>query len=147
MTTLTEPIRGKVARILNTREVALNIGSKHGVRLGMLFDIMIPGSYNISDPDTGDVLGSLDRPKTRVKVIQIKDSLSLATTYRKTSVNVGGQGFLAKRMFEPPRWITTYETLKTNESIEYRADPLSEEDSYVSIGDPVVQVFSDDEME
>lgn len=143
MTTLAEPIRGKVAQILNTREVALNIGINDGVELGMLFDIMIPNSYNIADPDTGDTLGSLDRPKTRVKVIQIKDRLSLATTYRKRRVNIGGHGFLTSRMFEAPRWVTSYETLKTSESMENSADELSEADSYVSIGDPVVQVFDE----
>ena len=144
MTTQVEPIRGRVAQILNTREVALNIGTNDGVKLGMLFDIMIPNSYNITDPDTGAILGSLDRPKTRVKVIQIKDRLSLATTYRKKRVNVGGVGFLASRMFEAPRWVTRYETLKTNESMEHSADELSKADSYVSIGDPVVQVFDEE---
>ena len=144
MTILIEPIHGKVAQILNSREVALNIGIRDGVELGMLFDIMMSNAYNIKDPDTGETLGSLDRPKTRVKVIQTKNNLSLATTFRKTRVNVGGQGFLASRVFEAPRWVTKYETLKTDESIGYRADELSEEDSYVSIGDPVVQVFEED---
>ena len=146
MATLVEPIRGKVAQILNTREVALNIGTNDGVELGMLFDILIPNAYNISDPDTGAVLGYLDRPKTRVKVIQAKDNLSLATTYRVKKVNVGGQGFLLSSMFEAPRWVTQHETLKTNESLENSAYELADADSYVSIGDPVVQVFLDGEI-
>ena len=146
MTTQVEPIRGKVAQILNTRELALNIGTRDGVKLGMLFDIMIPNAYNISDPDTGVILGYLDRPKTRVKVIQAKDNLSLATTYRVKKVNVGGQGFLASNVFEAPRWVVKHETLKTNESFDNSSDELSDEDSYISIGDPVVQVFSDDEL-
>ncbi len=143
MATLIKPIRGKVAQILNTREVALNIGTNDGVELGMLFDIMIPNAYDIADPDTGTVLGSLDRPKTRVKIIQAKDNLSLATTYRTKRVNVGGQGFLLSSMFEAPRWVTKYETLKINESLENSAYELSDADSYISIGDPVVQVFDE----
>ncbi|MCY4653158.1 MAG: hypothetical protein OXC95_08345 [Dehalococcoidia bacterium] len=144
MTTQVEPIRGKVARILNSREVALNIGKEDGVAPGMFFDILVPDPDSVTDPDTGEVLGSLDIAKTRVKVIRIQDRLSVATTYRKQQVNMGGQGFLTRRMFEAPRWVTKYETLKTNESMAYRARELSEEDSYVSIGDPVVQVFLDE---
>ena len=145
MTTQVEPIRGKVARILNSREVALNIGGEDGVTPGMFFDILVPGVDNITDPDTGEILGSLDIAKTRVKVVRIQDRLSVATTYRKQQVNMGGRGFLARGMFEAPRWVTKYETLKTNESMAYRSHELSEEESYVSVGDPVVQVFSDDE--
>lgn len=33
-------LKGKVARILNSREVALNIGADAGVEVGMRFDIL-----------------------------------------------------------------------------------------------------------
>ena len=32
-----DPIRGKVAKVLNSREVAINLGSEQGVRPGMYF--------------------------------------------------------------------------------------------------------------
>ena len=74
-------IRGKVARILNSREIAINIGSNHGVQPGMFFDIMDQRHQDILDPDTGDILGSIERPKVRVKVVVVQDNLSLASTY------------------------------------------------------------------
>ncbi len=55
-----EPIRGKVAKVLNSREVALNIGEEQGVRIGMVFEILSPVGDVIEDPDTGDTLGSVD---------------------------------------------------------------------------------------
>ena len=65
---MTELIRGKVARILNSREVALNVGASHGVEDGMQFDILAPELHNIRDPDTHEVIGSVNRPKVRVQV-------------------------------------------------------------------------------
>ena len=37
---MTKPIRGKVARVLNTREIAINVGTANGVTVGMYFDVM-----------------------------------------------------------------------------------------------------------
>ena len=58
---MTNLIRGKVARVINSRELALNIGSEHGVRVGMLFDVIDPKGEDIVDPETGDIIGSLER--------------------------------------------------------------------------------------
>ena len=80
------PIRGKVAHILNTREIAINVGTENGVTVGMYFDVMDAHYENITDPDTNEVLGSLERPKVRVKIIHVQEKLSLATTYRKERV-------------------------------------------------------------
>ena len=145
MTTQVKPIRGRIAQILNSREVALNVGSNKGVEIGMLFDIVTLGGYEITDPDTDEILGSLDKPKVRVRVVSVQDRLSVATTYRKMRENIGGAGSFIEaysRMLAPPKRVVEYETLKT-------ADPawqgLLDEDSYISRGDPVVQVFGDDE--
>ena len=141
MTVQTEQIRGKIAQIINSREVALNIGSDHGVQLNMLFDILTPRGFDIMDPDTGEVLGSVDRPKARVKVIMVRPKLSIASTYKTRRVNVGGTGLLGRSgLFEPPKWETRIETLKTDENT---LEELPEEESYVSTGDPVIQVFED----
>ena len=71
-------IRAKVARILNSREIAITAGSQQGVSIGMLFDVMDPKGEDVSDPETGEVLGSIDRPKVRVQVIQIQERISVA---------------------------------------------------------------------
>lgn len=136
-------IRGKVARILNSREVAINRGSKDGVREGMYFDILDPVSEDIEDPDTGEVLGSISRPKVRVKVTRVEDKLCVASTYKSRKVNIGGtgRGFgfdtgFAKALM-PPEWVVKHETLKTKETTW---ESLDEKESYVKTGDPVVQV-------
>ena len=147
MTENTEPIRGKVARILNSRELALNIGTKDGVKLGMKFDVMDTKGENIEDPETGEVLGSLERPKVRVEINRIEERLSVARTFKSRKVNIGGgSGSIAldsvTQYLLPPNWVTEYETLKTEEKTW---EDIDEEDSYVKSGDPVVQVLQDDD--
>ena len=78
MATQTKLIRGKIARILSTREVALNIGEQNGVALGMLFDIVSEAGLDIRDPDTDRELGSVELPKVRIKVTRVYDKLSVA---------------------------------------------------------------------
>ncbi len=107
---MTDPIRGKVAQVLNSREIALNVGSAQGVVVGMRFDILEP--EGIEDPDTGESLGVIDRPKVRVQVAHVQERLSVATTCRTKRVNTGGAFGDFSRALMPPRWITSYETLK-----------------------------------
>jgi hypothetical protein len=144
MTSTAEPIRGKVARLLTSRQLALNIGKDHGVAVGMRFDVLDPKGENIKDPETEQVLGSVCRPKVRVKVVEVQDRLSVAQTYKTRKVNVGGQGIGSlegfAKLFVPPQWVTRYETLKTEEKTW---EDLDESESYVKTGDPVVQVIEE----
>ena len=139
-----EPIRGKVAQVLNTRELVLNIGSNHGVTSGMLFDVLDPKGEDIKDPDTDEVLGSVERPKVRVKVTRVQERLSVASTFKTRKINIGGHGldFSAglAGMLMPPKWVTEYETLKTTEKTW---EDLDEQQSFVKTGDPVVQVTAE----
>lgn len=140
MTTL---IRGKVARILNSRELVLNVGSKQGVLVGMYFDVLDANGEDIRDPDTGEVLGSIDRPKVRVQVTAVQEALCMASTFKKTRVNIGGRGpsiVGLSDLFQPPKFVEQYETLKTTEKTW---ENLSESDSYVKTGDPVVQFVAE----
>ena len=140
---MAEPIRGKVAQILNSREMVINVGTDSGVTLGMHFEVLDAKGEDIRDPDTGELLGSVERPKVRVAVSKVQERLSVASTYKKETVNVGGMG-LGKisspfsQIFMPAEIETRYETLKTEEKTW---EDLDEEDSYVKIGDPVVQVL------
>lgn len=140
-------LRGKVAKILNSRELVINIGSDHGVEEGMYFEVLDPKGENITDPDTGEILGSIDRPKVSVQVSRVEPRISVASTYRAHRINVGGSsaslsalsGFdsLAKQLM-PPKWVTKYETLKTDERTW---EDVDEEDCFVKTGDPVRQVI------
>lgn len=141
---MTDLIRGKVARILTSRELALNIGSKHGVVVGMYFDVLDPKGDDITDPDTGEVLGSIERPKVRVQITQVQESISVASTFKKREVNIGGRASLSvtglSDLFLPPKYVTKFETLKTDEKTW---EDLSEAQSYVKTGDPVRQVLEE----
>ena len=145
---MNEPILGKVARVLNTREIAINIGTAHGVDVGMSFDVM-EVCEDIRDPDTDEVLGSIERPKVRVRVTYVKERLSVATTYRSKQVYVKGYDSfrelglgLFSRSLMPSKWVTEYETLEKTDTTK---DELDEEDSYVKPGDPVIQVIEETE--
>ena len=136
MNSPTQPIRGKIARVLNSREVAINKGSDDGIKIGMIFKILSTKGSEIEDPDTGEPLGSVDIVKTRVKVTMLQGRVSVASTYRSYRVNVGGSGFGLSGLFEPPKWQTRTETLKIDEAA---IQELDEEDAIVHTGDPVVQ--------
>lgn len=136
-------IRGRVAKVLTARELLINRGNEEGVRIGMRFSVLDPETENVKDPETGSVLGSISRPKVVVEVTQVEAHLSLAATYRKTTINIGGGGALGlggaaslAKMFEPPNYVEQYETFKSNDQT-WQA--ISAAQSFVKVGDPVVQ--------
>ena len=139
-------IRAKVARVLNSREIVISAGAKSGVVVGMHFDVMDPKGENITDPDTGEVLGSIERPKVRVQITQVQELIAVASTFKKKKINVGGAGHLfgdlgaVSRALMPPKYVTKYETLKTDEKTW---EDLTEEQSFVKTGDPVVQIIEE----
>ena len=113
----------------------------------MIFDVLDPHGDSIKDPDTGLVIGSIYRPKIRVKVIQVQDKLSVACTYRTKSINIGGVGpnlGVWASVFAPPNWVEKRESLKTEEATW---EDLDEKDSFVATGDPVVQVIEEKDDE
>jgi hypothetical protein len=78
-----------------------------------------------------------------VKVISVQDKLSVASTDKKERVNIGGVGIgtsAISQLFMQPEYDSQYETLKTEEKTW---EDISEEESYVKCGDPVVQVKAD----
>ncbi len=135
----TEPIKGKVSGVLNEREVAINIGTKHGVCTGMKFRILADKPFQVHDPETDEVLGTIDREKVQVQATEVFEKFSLCKTFRK--FNVGGSGFSTRTvlssLFAPRQEV--YETLKAEDST--LLPPLSEEESYVKNGDRVIQVI------
>lgn len=138
------PIVGSVAQILNSRELVINRGGEHGIKKDMVFEVLAPQAENITDPETGQVLGSVDRPKVVVRVVQVDEKLAVARTFRSRRKNVGGSSALAMfdRMFQPPRYVTEYDTLRTSEQTW---EDLDESESFVKTGDRVRQAFKYDE--
>ncbi len=130
---LARGLQGRVAQILNERELVINIGEQNGVEEGMRFAVLAGSPVQIQDPETGEPLGWLDREKVRVEAIRVMERMSVCTTY-ETRVVGGSLGFWdVSEMFRPKERVP--KTLRaTRES--YPA-PLSAAESYVRIGDVV----------
>ena len=137
---MTEKVTGKVAQILSVRELVINRGSEHGVREKMRFAVLNPQGARIVDPDTKEELGSVEIPKVLVQAVRVEPRLTVARTYVTHRHVTGGSGI--GNMFAPRQEREVVETLQLTERPYVEA--LSEEQSYVKIGDPVVQVISDE---
>ena len=149
---MTEPIRGKVARVLNGQEIVINAGIVDGVTVGMDFNVMDTNGEDIKDPDTNEVLGSIERPKIRVRVIHAQEKLAVATPPPSKETNpdiltdlaasaIPTLGPIARSLMSPS-WVEKYERpRKTSQT----SDALNEKDCLVNIGDPVVQVIEETE--
>ena len=125
---------GLVAEILNEEELVVNIGRSSGVTMGMRFAVLGPTPIEVHDPKTGEVLDTVDREKVRVEAVEVRDRITICATYRTfTYGNVALTGMLNSFKLREER-----ETLRAAENT-YPA-PLSEEESYVKVGDRVKQV-------
>ena len=131
-------LQGKVAKILTEREVVINIGSVQGVKKGMRFAILAPTPEEVLDPETGEVLDVVDRTKVLVQATEVREKITICSTYRTTKISGGtlSAAYAFSRYFDPPQEIP--ETLRTEDSS--LPAPLSPEESYVKIGDRVKQV-------
>ncbi|MCL2489764.1 MAG: hypothetical protein FWF36_03420 [Propionibacteriaceae bacterium] len=124
-----QQFQAKVARIINNTDLALNKGLEDGVEVGMKFAILSDAGEDIRDPDSGEVLDSIQIAKTVVKVIYVTSRLSIGRTFRKyESAGIFatfGQG------------TTRYETLASDESrVQQELDPAK---AKVKVGDRAVE--------
>lgn len=134
-------LHGKVAAILNARELVINIGQEQGVTVGMKFKVLAETPFEVQDPDTGKTIGIVDREKVRVQTTDVQPNLAVCRTYktRRTS----GLFFPSVQDLMPVSR-EEVETLKADSSS--LPPPLKEEESYVKRGDRVV-LLSAGEME
>ncbi|MBN8691325.1 MAG: hypothetical protein J0L72_11150 [Armatimonadetes bacterium] len=136
-------IEGKVAKLINSRELVINRGRADGVTIGMIFKILEPGLETIKDPDSGEVLGAIEREKVQVKVDFVDERLCVAKTFRYSETNIGGRGLGSlqlSQMFDPPKIVRKYEQLSI---VDTEKKALNEATSYVKVGDPAVQAISE----
>ncbi|MEU8425549.1 hypothetical protein AB0C15_32210 [Micromonospora sp. NPDC048835] len=124
---MSDRIRGKVAHLIDERTLVINRGTDHGVTVGMRFAVLNPKGADVVDPDTGETIGSVDIDKVLVKVVRVAPKMAVARTFRTFVSGIGAIMSSEKR----------HETLSV-EGSTYKQD-LEEKDSYVKIGDPVVE--------
>jgi len=138
----TKRLEGKVAQILNERELVINIGTEIGVIEGMLFEVLADQPLTITDPDDDTkVLGIYDRPKVRVEAFEVQPHMSICQTYETitTPGNLSWQlrnamSFSAIGAKEVPPTVTAI-TLRSSDD-QFPA-PLPQSESYVKRGDRV----------
>jgi hypothetical protein len=123
-------LEGRVAKLLNERELVINIGQRDGVDFGMRFAVLAATPLPVHDPETGELLGQLDREKVKVQVVEVLDRMSICRTF-ETHV-LGEDGELSE-LFESP--IVIAETLHGLR--DAFPTPLAYEESFVKIGDRV----------
>ena len=125
-------IEGKIAKILNTRELVINRGTDDGVKDGMRFEV-IDDFDEILDPDTQEPLGAIKRVKIRVKVSYVQPRFSIARTYETYETSNFAAVFAS---MTSPRTVTRVKTIASGSE----TTPIEEGESYIDIGDKVVQV-------
>ena len=140
---LAEKLKGRVAQIISSRELVINIGSIQGVEPKMIFAVLAESPLDIKDPISGESLGVIDREKVRVEATDVQENLTICRTYRAkaTSGRVSATSILMSGLWgaEVGEGV---ETLRAKDSS--LPAPLSPEESYVKIKDRVVLVEAPD---
>lgn len=133
-------IEGRVAAIVNARELIINVGSEHGVEVGMKFAVLAETPLVVCDPMTGKELDQIDQEKTRVAATDVRPMVSICRTYRVKKIPAGryylGALWDIGNQATPPKEVA--ETLRIDDASV--PPPLPEEQSYVKIKDRVMQV-------
>ena len=129
-------INGKLATIINEHEVAFNVGTDGGVRLGDI--ATVSRVVDIRDPDTNTKLGEVLVPKMRFMIKIAEPLMSVGRSYESVSKYSPPEdySFLMRR---PPRvlrrvtndldeedWSTVYLRRGDPVSIESPSPPPSE---------------------
>lgn len=132
-------LEGRVANIVNERELVITIGESDGVKEGQIFRVLAESPTPITHPETGEALGDMDREKVRVKIVEVSEKFSVCRTYRKRYVGGGGMPDITRLMGSPRREVP--ETLRVDD--KSKLPEIDEEESYVKRGDRVVIVEED----
>lgn len=127
--TLTKPIIGKVAKILTEYEIALNIGSDHGVVQGMNF-VISSSKMPVIDPDSKANIGTVSIEIARVKIYQVFAKFSLAETYGSSSVSLP--------------YPSVFKHSSSRKKLNVKPDDLAEFNSAIEVGNTVKQIIAKD---
>ena len=133
-------IHGKVAAILNERDLVINKGHDDGVSEGMSFKVTQP-NLSIRDPDSGVALGVLTREKIKVRVFEVHERFSVAKTYETYTTTLPSTLEVVKGVANTLHGRTVTQVRKILiEPSERESVTIGVEGSTVKVGDPVVEV-------
>jgi hypothetical protein len=106
----------------------------------MKFVILNSQGVNVTDPDTGETLGTVEVPKTVVKVVRVDDAhLSVARTFRTVKGTPSILLSVPSMSGTPDR----VETLDIASGSSLKAE-LTEEESYIKRGDVALSTQGDE---
>ena len=77
-------IEGKIARIVDDKTVVINKGAADGVKVGMIFSVVVPVDA-VVDPDTGTKLGDWEAVKGRVRANHVQEHMSVCAPAPESS--------------------------------------------------------------
>jgi hypothetical protein len=131
-------LEGRVAEILNARELVINIGSDKGVTRRMKFAVLADAPKEVHDPETGELLDTVVKEKVRVEAVEVRPRITICRTYRTTTTRIIGGEYVDYFRRQHREESKETETLKAADASYL--EPLSPQQSYVKINDRVVTV-------
>lgn len=115
----------KIAKIVDEYTVVINAGSNQGINRGKTFEIYSLGS-EVTDPDTGASLGTLDYVKAKIVATDVFPKMSVCKNRDQMATMVAG---LAAAMIGKP--------VELNVAAEDISGDYDGYDSLIRIGDRV----------
>jgi hypothetical protein len=118
-------IQGKIAAVISSREIAINVGRADGVHADDIVTVF--SSIEVKDPDSKEVLGSVKRPKVRLRIREVQEHLAVAESYEQVAnsgLDVFRQANVVKSLTDEPA-AANYRTVlvRIGESVEVGAAP------------------------
>lgn len=78
---------GKIIKIIDGTHVVINIGSYQGVKKDTVFRIFASTGEEVKDPDTGDILGTLNSYKGKVITQVVYEHMTVCTSVPTNLMN------------------------------------------------------------
>jgi len=73
---MAEVLEGKIAKILDERNVIITLGMQHSVKEGMRFVVFAQGEM-VTDPDTGESLGAWEIVKGYIAAAHVQEQMTI----------------------------------------------------------------------
>jgi hypothetical protein len=122
--------RAKISAIASESQLALNTGSSAGVRKGDL--VTLYRQVDVTDPDSGEELGTVSFPRLTLRVNHVQDKLSVAIvtdfeTVREQPFDVTSVRRLKRVTLDPREENKGTVLVEIGESVVIRREPKPEE--------------------
>lgn len=128
----TVALEGKVALLLNEREIVINIGTEQGVLKDQIFGVYLPKPIEVRNPETGDLLGEIDDIILKVVARRVNPRFTICEAVGYKTI---GSGYALSSISPFISAIPEQEvpiTFRVVDSTKPR--PIDEKDSIVKVG-------------